>query len=247
MTPSGSCVIRSSSFWPASASTFSSRSARADSARKKSIRGSRPFSSLRDWRIGLPTSCVSVRASVSCIATIRSRKLRDRLEALAQRHAAPSRAGRRARPRTSRRTAARVVGGDVGDDGAGGGIRDLHRGSGLRSRRPRPCAAAAAARNSSRIGVSSTNDGSSGAWNSGCHCTREHVARARVQRIASTMRSGSDHGLDDEIAAEVLHRLVVDRVGLDDARRRGRAARGRCPARSTSRGSSARRSPSCGG
>ncbi len=32
------------------------------------------MSSLRDCRIGLPTSSVSVRARVSCIATIRSRK-----------------------------------------------------------------------------------------------------------------------------------------------------------------------------
>ena len=37
------------------------------------MRPSSPLSSLRDWRIGLPTSCVSVRASVSRIATIRSR------------------------------------------------------------------------------------------------------------------------------------------------------------------------------
>src|SRR6266496_988080 len=73
ITPSGSWVIRSSSFCPASAKTFSSCSARADSCRKKSSRPRRPFNSLRDWRIGLPTSCVSVRASVSCMATIRSR------------------------------------------------------------------------------------------------------------------------------------------------------------------------------
>ena len=38
------------------------------------MRASRPLSSLRDCRIGLPTSSVSVRASVSCSATTRSRK-----------------------------------------------------------------------------------------------------------------------------------------------------------------------------
>ena len=37
------------------------------------MRPRRPFSSLRDCRIGLPTSCDSVRASVSCVATTRSR------------------------------------------------------------------------------------------------------------------------------------------------------------------------------
>ena len=46
--------------------------------------------SLRAWRIGLPTSCVSVRASVSCIAPIRSRNFsiassRLRIGTLAQR------------------------------------------------------------------------------------------------------------------------------------------------------------------
>ena len=35
-----------------------------------------PLSSFFDWRIGLPTSCVSVRASASCLATTRSRNAR---------------------------------------------------------------------------------------------------------------------------------------------------------------------------
>src|SRR5688572_31728591 len=72
MTPSGSCEMRSSSFASTSASTVSLRSVRGASARKKSRRPRSPLSSLRDCRIGLPTSEVSVRASVSCIATTRS-------------------------------------------------------------------------------------------------------------------------------------------------------------------------------
>jgi hypothetical protein len=37
------------------------------------MRPSSPVISLRAWRIGLPISSVSVAASVSCIATMRSR------------------------------------------------------------------------------------------------------------------------------------------------------------------------------
>src|SRR5262249_14455873 len=69
----GSCEIRSVMCCPSSANTFSSRSALDDSSRKKSSRGKRPFSSFLDWRIGLPTSRVSVRARSSCRATTRSR------------------------------------------------------------------------------------------------------------------------------------------------------------------------------
>jgi hypothetical protein len=45
----------------------------AVSARKKSMRGRRPFSSLRDCAMGLPTSVVSTRASLSDSPTTRSR------------------------------------------------------------------------------------------------------------------------------------------------------------------------------
>jgi hypothetical protein len=89
-TPSGSCVIRSSSFCAASTNTFCSRSARADSAMKKSSRPISPFNSLRDWRMGLPTSCVSVLASASVRAMMSSRNfsiaaMRRRIGVAAQR------------------------------------------------------------------------------------------------------------------------------------------------------------------
>ena len=75
-TPSGSCSIRS--VIAPSANTVSVAIAESTSARKKSIRPRRPFSSLRDCCIGLPTSCVSVRASVSVSLATAARKRRSR-------------------------------------------------------------------------------------------------------------------------------------------------------------------------
>ena len=74
-TPSGSWEIFSSIESGTSTETFSGRSVFAVSARKKSMRGSRPFSSLRDWEMGLPTSVVRTFASFSVSATTRSRNL----------------------------------------------------------------------------------------------------------------------------------------------------------------------------
>src|SRR5260221_6213403 len=72
-TPSGSCEMRSSIEPATSTDTFFGRSVRAVSAMKKSRRGARPFSSLRDWAMGLPTSVVRTRASASDCAATRSR------------------------------------------------------------------------------------------------------------------------------------------------------------------------------
>ena len=102
MTPSGSCVIRSSSFCAASTNTFCSRSARADSARKKSRRPSRPFSSLRDWRIGLPTSCVSVLRERLRSARRSARETSRSLRGACASASPPSAAARRAPLRSLR-------------------------------------------------------------------------------------------------------------------------------------------------
>ena len=83
------------------------------------------------------------------------------------------------------------VGGDVEQHGAGGGIGELH-GSSFKERRPRPCGAPRWRGNRRAAGVSSMNEASPGGWNSGCHCTPNRYD-GPVQRIASTMRSGSDH------------------------------------------------------
>ncbi len=74
---------------------------------------------------------------------------------------------------------------------------------------------AAAARNSSRIGVSSTNEGSSGRVEFGMPLDGEDVRRTRVaDRLDDPIRLRP--GFHHEIAAQRLHRLVVDRVGLDE-------------------------------
>ena len=73
-TPSGMWVMRSR--MPPSSNTSSSRIALAQCSMKKSMRGSRPFSSLRACAIGLPISIVSVWASASSSATTPARKRR---------------------------------------------------------------------------------------------------------------------------------------------------------------------------
>src|SRR6218665_1506259 len=65
--PSGTCSICSCVV--ASSNTVSLAMLAAVSALKKSMRASRPFNSLRDMVIGLPVSCVMVRASDSSSRT----------------------------------------------------------------------------------------------------------------------------------------------------------------------------------
>ena len=212
MTPSGSCEIRSSSFCSTSASTVSLRSVRGASARKKSSRPSRPFSSFRDCRIGLPTSDVSVRASVSCIATTRSRKAAIVARRFLTERAAQRRLRRRA-PRVLPADGRVRVGGDVGEDVAGGGVVDLHRLVATARTRP-PCAAPSSRGSRRGSAYRRCTKHRPAGWNSGCHCTREHVRRAGpADRLDEAVRLGPR--LDDEIAAERLHRLVMDRVRLD--------------------------------
>jgi len=63
------------SVMPPSLKTVSSFVAASTSARKKSIRERKPFSSLRDCASGLPTSWLSVFASVSSsVATARRKR-----------------------------------------------------------------------------------------------------------------------------------------------------------------------------
>jgi hypothetical protein len=64
------------------------------------------------------------------------------------------------------------VGGNFGQDGAGGGIHDLHRGLAYRANAADLCRAAVE-RKSSRIGVSSMNVVSPGGWNSGATARRK--------------------------------------------------------------------------
>ena len=74
ITPSGSWVMRSC--MPSASCNVRGASVASAASRKKSIRPSRPFSSLRDWRIGLPTSEVRMAASLSRWPTMPSRKRR---------------------------------------------------------------------------------------------------------------------------------------------------------------------------
>ena len=71
-TPSGSCEMASS--MEVSFETLRGRSVFLVSARKKSSRGKRPFSSLRDCAMGLPTSVVRMveRSSVRSITSSRN-------------------------------------------------------------------------------------------------------------------------------------------------------------------------------
>ena len=246
MTPSGSWVIASSSFCPGSREHDLAPQRPADSARKKSIRVRSPFNSLRDCRIGLPTSCVSVRASVSCSATIRSRKRAMAASRRAMPRAAHAGCAARARS-TLRRTEAavsvatsaisapsaglRIFIGVPGSGSEGKGGRLVLRGGRQEVVEDRRVVDERAVGRVVELGVP---------------LDAEHVRRAGpADRLDDAVRLRP--GLDDEVAAEVLDRLVVDRVGLGDGSAAGRAARGRCRGRSTSRGSCPRRSPSCGG
>ena len=184
-TPSGSCEMRSSRFCLTSAKTFSSRSTPAASARKKSRRGNRPLSSLLDWRIGLPTSRVSVRASVSCIATIRSRKARMASSRFLSGSRRPVAAARRVRARISR--APRRCGlPSISAIGlAGRRIDDFHRVLSINAWR---------ARGSHRgCGVSSMQDSRRPDRGTPDAIARRTRTKVPIQRSASTRRSGSDH------------------------------------------------------
>jgi hypothetical protein len=75
ITPSGSCEITSR--MPPSSWTWRGARVSAAAARKKSMRASRPASSLRDCLIGLPTSEVRIAARRSVSRTTSSRKRRS--------------------------------------------------------------------------------------------------------------------------------------------------------------------------
>ena len=106
-----------------SANTFSSRSVRVDASRKKSRRASRPLSSLRDWRIGLPTSRVSVRARSSSRSATCARNRPIASSRLRSGTARPGRL-RGAGARVFVAHAARAVGGHPREHRAGRGIDD---------------------------------------------------------------------------------------------------------------------------
>ena len=92
------------------------------------MRAVSPFNSLRDCRIGLPTSAVSVLASRSCRSISNSRKFGKDGEPLLDRDGRPF-GLRRAGQFVLGADRLQVVGGNFGDDAAGGGIHDLHGGA----------------------------------------------------------------------------------------------------------------------
>ena len=149
------------------------------------MRPSRPFNSLRDWRIGLPTSCVSVRASSVLARDDRSRNARSQSRRLLHRQRGPARLGD---------ARLRVFGRDRSSRcrRATSAIAAPFQGFTIFiGRRRRSCAGwrGAGSRRAAdgRRGTRVVLDG----WNSGCHWT-PNTYDGPLQRIASTTRSGSD-------------------------------------------------------
>ena len=171
--------------------TCRGRSVFAVWARKKSRRGSTPFSSLRDWEMGFPTSEVRTCASFSVLATTSSRNFAIACEALLQRHPRPARL-RGAGVLVLRPHGLRVVGCEGGrrpcrSPGSTTFMIGFTRGrhpahAALRPSRASACRSSSrcsqAARNASRSGRPSSSVGSAGSMNSGCHCTPTHEAGA---------------------------------------------------------------------
>ena len=197
----------------ASSNTFSSRSARADSARKKSMRG-RAGPSARCATGGSacrPPASASWPASRSR-ATTQLAKALDRVDALGAAASPPTRAARRAPLRTLRGDArAASSAATLGDQRAGGGIDDLqrrrrHRGLRFAARARRRGIRRASAR---RRACSSPMPGSH-ELRMPLHAERRSSARASgsPRRCRPARRSAST----TKPARQVLHRLVVDRV-----------------------------------
>ena len=200
-TPSGTWLMRSR--MPLSSNTVSSAIAFSVCARKKSMRGSRPLSSLRDWLIGLPTSCVSVVAKRVELGDDRRAKALDRRQALAQRRRRPGRL-RRARGGGLGGDRRGVVGRTFVDELAGGRVVDLERGHRAALSKGAVLASArAASRKSCSSGASLKLSGSPGMWNSGCHCTAA-TYDGPLRRTASIMPSSGQHASTTKPGARSL-------------------------------------------
>ena len=129
---------------PPSSNTVSAAMARAVSARKKSMPRSRPLSSLRDWRIGLPISRVSVAAS--CLQLAHHAVAEAAMQALRSRQRRAAQAGCAARARCAlAATVAASSAGSVGDQVPRGGVVDLQRCSCCAGGGARPAGSRAAA------------------------------------------------------------------------------------------------------
>ena len=168
---------------------------RATSARKKSMRRSRPLSSLRDCRIGLPISAVSVPASGSGSLTTAARKRAKAGLALLRAAAPPSPAARARAALGLGGDAGRVVGGDLGERSpvAGLWIRSVaHEGSFRAARAASRKSASSAASSRCRRRV----DGIPGAIG-----RPPDKAGAPVRRIASITPSSLLSGLHGEARA----------------------------------------------
>ncbi len=176
-TPSGSWPMRS--LMPPSLKTVSSFVAASTSARKKSMRARKPFSSLRDCASGLPTSCVSVRASVSSSVATARRKRAIEIARLASGVACHAGCAFLARSAFFATLAASSAGTSA--------ISEPSAGLVIFSLLMRVRAARAAARKSSSSGRSSSVP-SPLRWNSGCHCTAA-MNEPDGRRIASIMPS----------------------------------------------------------
>src|SRR6185312_4820072 len=214
MTPSGSCDTRSSSLCSASVCTVASRSVSADAPRKKSMRAARPLSSFLDWRIGLPTSDVSVCASsswrrVSSSRNARMASSRRFIGSAAQRGWAARAVSYLRRTAAWPSTAISAMSEPLAGLRMFMGIGCLERERlGLHPR---------VAQEIVEEGRVVDERAVAGGMELGMPLHRVHVRRAGpAYRLDQAVGLGP--GLDDKAAPEVLDRLVMDRVGLDDRR-----------------------------
>ena len=221
MTPSGSCEMRSSSFCRRRRRPFP-RAARAPPRRGRNrCAPSRPFSSLRDCGSACRPRASACRGQRLELGATRSRKRaiasRRCFSGIAAHAGCAARARsvlargrwrrRRRRPRRRRRRSA--------------GLSDLHGGG---------SAVSGAARGEEIVEQRRVVEhvASRRAMEFGMPLHAEHVRRpGPADRLDHAV--GLRPGLDDEVAAEVLDRLVVDRVGLGQRRRPEQRAPGRVP------------------
>ena len=206
------------------------------------MRGSRPFSSLRDWLIGLPTSSVSVRGERLELGHQRGAKALRSPPAARAAASRPRRAARRARrrpwrpPRRHRRpprSSSTCAGGRVVDRQRRHRCVALRRGTALRLARGLE-KVAQQRRVVEVVGVA-------GDVELGVPLHRRDVRRAAAAHRLDHAVVGAA-GLDHEARCELLDRLVVDRVDDAVAHARVQLAPGACRAPARCRGSGARRS-----
>ena len=178
------------------------------------MRPSKPFSSLRDCAIGLPTSASA--CAPASRARPRPRRGSARSPRCARRAASPPTRGCAARARCALAAhARRVVGGTSAIGSPVGGIGDLHASVTLASAGPPSGRASTAVRRSAsrarrvpRRGIRRAAAGRRACprrarWNSGCHCTAA-MYEPRGRRIASIMPSSGQRASTTKPGARSL-------------------------------------------